>query len=240
MPEIDSKEWESIEAGAILKKAAETFKGRVVFASSLGKEDQAISALIHQLGLEIPTITLDTGRLFQETYELIEETEKRYSTRIKILLPDQESLRPLIEEHGINLYRKSVELRKACCKARKVIPLRRELANHDAWICGIRRAQSDARGDLAEIAWDDNFGIWKISPLVSWDDQKLDQFINDNNVPVSPLHAKGFPSIGCASCTRAIKEGEHIRAGRWWWEDEAKKECGLHFSGGKLVRNPSH
>jgi len=236
MREIDREEWLGLSAGESLEKAASAFKGRVLFASSLGKEDQAITALIAKLGLDIPTITIDTGRLFPETYDLIEATEGRYSLRMKILLPDQAELSPLVARHGVNLFRKSVELRKACCNARKVIPLRRELANCDAWICGLRRAQSEHRDSLDAISWDAHFGLWKISPLAAWSDKELDDFMETQGVPASPLHAKGFPSVGCACCTRAVKPGEHIRAGRWWWEDEGKKECGLHLSGGKLVR----
>ena len=233
---VDPAAWESLNAERILEKAFETFDGRLVFASSMGKEDQVLTDLIAKSGLKIDIITLDTGRLFPETYDLIEETNLKYGLKIRAVFPDGAAVQGMIDRDGVNLFRKDIEHRKLCCRIRKIEPLKKALAGYGAWLCGLRREQSENRSSLPKIVKDETFGLWKISPLADWSDEELDAYVEANGVPVSPLHSKGFPSIGCAPCTRAVAPGEHPRAGRWWWEADCKRECGLHFSNGKLVR----
>lgn len=224
--------WQDELAGAapeaILRWAARTFPGRVTFATSLGIEDQALTAMLAESSAEIPVFTLDTGRLFEESYQLIERTEDRYSLPIQIMFPQREAVEAMVAEHGVNLFRKSVELRKHCCGVRKIEPLRRALAGHEAWITGLRREQSVTRGDLQAVEWDAGNGLVKINPLIDWTEQQVWDYVRAHDVPYNPLHDQGFPSIGCACCTRAIQPGEDVRAGRWWWEQPEHKECGLH------------
>lgn len=230
-PEI-LQDWQRELAGrsaeAVLEWAAVRFPGRVRFATSLGAEDQVLTHMIARAGLPISIFTLDTGRLFEETYELIDRTREHYGVEIEICFPEAESVRRLVHEHGVNLFRKSVELRKACCGVRKIEPLRRALEGQGAWVVGLRREQSVTRTDMHAVEWDAVNGLVKFSPLIDWTEQQVWDFIRANNVPYNPLHDRGLPSIGCASCTRAIQPGEDIRAGRWWWEQPEHKECGLH------------
>ena len=219
---------EQAQPEEILRWAAQTFPGKVALASSLGLEDQVITHLIASLRLPIDIFTLDTGRLFQETYDLIERTQERYGRSIRILFPNTKDVEQMLESHGPNLFRKSVELRRLCCHVRKVAPLKRALSELDAWICGLRREQSVTRDSLGVVQWDSANNLAKISPLARWTEQQTWNFIRANKVPYNVLHDKGFPSIGCACCTRAIAPGEDIRAGRWWWENPEHKECGLH------------
>jgi phosphoadenosine phosphosulfate reductase len=201
-----------------------------VFATSLGQEDQVITAMIAKTGLDIPIFTLDTGRLFAETYELIAATEERFGLKIQIAFPDATEVERMVSEEGINLFLKSVDLRKRCCAVRKIQPLKRMLAASDGWICGLRRDQSPTRTDMHAVEWDDGNGIPKFNPLIDWSLKEVQEYLRDHDVPYSPLHDRGFVSIGCACCTRAIEPGEDIRAGRWWWEAPEHKECGLHFN----------
>lgn len=212
----------------LLAWVAEAFPGKVAFATSLGLEDQVLTAMIAQHAPSIPIFTLDTGRLFQETYELIERTEWKYRLKIRIMFPEREEVEQMVREHGINCFRDSVELRKLCCGVRKIHPLRRALSENNAWITGLRREQSVTRTEVGALEWDAGNGLYKLNPLIDWSEQQAWDYIRENKVPYSPLHDKGFPSIGCASCTRAIEPGEDIRAGRWWWESPEHKECGLH------------
>ena len=212
----------------ILRFAYKEFKDRLVFATSLGEEDQVLTDMISKVHSEIPIFTLDTGRLFQETYELIEKTQKRYPMDFHIYYPDTEAVEDMVQNHGINLFYESVANRKLCCGIRKVEPLKRALKDVDAWICGLRRAQSITRSSLEVFEWDEGNDKIKISPLANWSLEQVHTYIKSNNLDVNPLHKQGFISIGCASCTRAVKEGEDIRAGRWWWETPEQKECGLH------------
>jgi phosphoadenosine phosphosulfate reductase len=223
---------------AMLAWAAETFGPRVAFATSLGAEDQVLTEMIGRRQFAIPLFTLDTGRLFQETYELLQQTEARYGVRIRIMFPEAAAVERMVTEHGINLFRESVELRRKCCGIRKIEPLRRAFAGLDAWVCGLRRDQSVTRTDLQPVEWDAANGLVKISPLHDWTNDQVWAYLKQHDVPYNPLHDKGFLSIGCACCTRAVKPGEDIRAGRWWWETPDKKECGLHFKDGKVVRGP--
>lgn len=215
-------------AETLLKSAAEEFAGKVVFATSLSAEDQVITDIIARNGLEIPIITLDTGRLFEETYALLEETEKFFGVRIRVFSPDAEELETMVREHGINLFRRSVELRRLCCRVRKISPLRRALRGNELWICGQRRGQSVTRTDIEEIEDDPANGLLKMNPLAAWSEERVFGYIANRNLPYNRLHDVGFPSIGCACCTRAVRRTEDIRAGRWWWEPAEKRECGLH------------
>ena len=200
----------------------------VAFASSLGAEDQVITHLLRTEFPQVQIFTIDTGRLPSETHELLQRTAEAYGLRYEILYPDQQELEPLVAEHGVDLFTKSVDLRKACCHARKVVPLKRKLATLKAWICGLRRAQAVTRAEVQAIEWDAANGLIKVNPLVDWSEGDVWAYIKKNNVPYNALHDQGYPSIGCAPCTRAIKPGEDIRAGRWWWELPEHKECGLH------------
>lgn len=212
----------------IIKFVHKEFGGRVTFASSLGEEDQVITDIIAGIAPEMEIFTLDTGRLFQETYELLAKTQKRYPMPFTVYYPDTEAAEDMVRNHGINLFYESVANRKLCCGVRKVEPLKRALKKFDAWICGLRRGQTITRGDVETFEWDEANQKIKINPLAHWGLEELRKYISTHKVDVNPLHAKGFISIGCASCTRAVKPGEDIRAGRWWWENPEHKECGLH------------
>jgi phosphoadenosine phosphosulfate reductase len=202
--------------------------GRIVFTTSFGLEDQAITHAIADTGARIEILTLDTGRLFPETYELWSETEKRYGRRIPAVAPERPAVEAFVTERGINGFRNSVEARQACCAIRKVEPLGRALSGASAWITGLRAEQSRSRGGTPLVEVDRARGLMKINPLADWRREDLDAYIAINEIPYNPLHDRGFPSIGCAPCTRAVRIGEPERAGRWWWEQDARKECGLH------------
>ena len=211
--------------------------GRIVFTTSFGIEDQAIAHLIFTLGLDIDVVTLDTGRLFPSTYQLWAETEERYAVRIRSYHPEQAALSAFVHDAGINGFYLSIEARKGCCTVRKVEPLGRALDGAAAWVTGLRADQSGDRGDVELAVRDDARGLWKIAPLFDWTREEVARFCADHGVPINPLHAQGFVSIGCEPCTRAIRPGEPERAGRWWWEGEAARECGLHVGpDGRLVR----
>ena len=201
--------------------------GKVVFTTSFGPEDQAILHILQNLSLDIDVVTLDTGRLFPETYALWAETERRYGRRIRAVYPQHENVEALIERHGINGFYDAPAARQACCHARKVEPLSRALAGASGWIVGLRADQSDHRQETKLVSVDER-GLLKFSPLFDWSRQAVQAFVEDNAIPLNPLHEKGFVSIGCAPCTRAIGPGEPERAGRWWWEQDSQKECGLH------------
>ena len=215
-------------AETLLKFAAKEFAGRCVFATSLSAEDQVITHVIAREKLDIPLVTLDTGRLFQETYELLEETEKFFGLRIRVFSPDTAELEAMVREHGVNLFRGSVEARRLCCRVRKLGPLARALRGNALWICGLRRSQSVTRADVAEIEDDPANGLLKMNPLAAWDEESVRGYVALHGLPYNRLHDVGFPSIGCACCTRAVKWTEDVRAGRWWWEAPEKRECGLH------------
>jgi len=199
-----------------------------VFSTSLGYEDQVITHMIFSNNLNIPIFTLDTGRLFPETYTVLNETLKKYKKKIDVFYPNTNDVEKLLSEKGPFSFYASTSDRKECCYVRKVEPLKRALKGKTIWITGIRAEQSENRTDMKQIEWDDNNQLLKIHPLLHWTMQEVKNYINENQVPYNPLHDKGFVSIGCQPCTRAIKEGEDFRAGRWWWEDVSKKECGLH------------
>lgn len=202
--------------------------GRVTFSTSLGIEDQAVLNAIAQSGAAIDVFTLDTGRHFPETLETLEASENRYGLNIRVMYPDAQELEELVARDGIFGFRLAVENRKACCDIRKVRPLKRALAGAAGWLTGLRREQSLGRAHVPFAAWDAEHALVKLNPLADWSLEQLETYVDANNVPINSLHARGFPSIGCQPCTRAIKPGEDIRAGRWWWENEDGKECGLH------------
>jgi phosphoadenosine phosphosulfate reductase len=202
--------------------------GRIVFTTSFGIEDQAIGHAIFTQGLAVDVVTLDTGRLFPQTYDVWAETERRYGVTIRALYPEHRSLETLIAGQGIDGFRNSVAARQACCGVRKVEPLRRALAGAAAWITGLRADQSHARAQTHFLAIDAIHRVVKVSPLADWARERVVDYVKAENIPYNVLHDQGFLSIGCAPCTRAVAPGEPERAGRWWWEQEDKKECGLH------------
>ena len=211
-----------------IQHIAGAIEGRIAFSTSLGLEDQAILHAIAETGAPVDVFTLDTGRHFPETLETIEASERRLGVRIRVVAPDRDDVEALVARDGINGFRQSVDTRKGCCEVRKVRPLRRALVGVSAWITGLRRGQSAGRQEVPFAAWDDAFGLLKLNPLADWSLDQLEAYIAANGVPVNPLHAMGYPSIGCQPCTRAIRPGEDIRAGRWWWESTEHNECGLH------------
>lgn len=221
---------EDLGAEDIIRLAVKEFGSRLTFASSLGEEDQVIAHMISLIAPQTAIFTLDTGRLFPETYDLLAKMEKRYCRSIQIYFPDAKAVEQMVSQKGINLFYESVENRKLCCSIRKVEPLKRALKNVDAWMCGLRREQSVTRSDIQMFELDAVNEKIKINPLVNWTLQQVRDFIKVNQIDVNPLHANGFVSIGCAPCTRAIQPGEDIRAGRWWWELAGQKECGLHHN----------
>jgi len=206
---------------------ADLFPGKVTFSTSLGQEDQVITQLIAEARLPISIFSLDTGRLFPETLDLLSRTEAKYKQNIKVYYPNTESVEKLVSEIGINGFYESVDHRKSCCFVRKVEPLRRALSGNDVWVTGLRADQSANRSGMKLIEWDEGNQILKFNPLLDWNFDEMMAHIDLKKIPYNPLHDKGFVSIGCAPCTRAIAGGEDARAGRWWWED-SKKECGLH------------
>ena len=211
--------------------------GRIVFTTSFGIEDQAIAHLIFTGKLDIEVATLDTGRLFPETYELWAETEERYGVRIRSFHPDAAKLSAFVADAGINGFRHSQAARRDCCFVRKVEPLGRALAGAGAWVTGLRADQSDEREGVALAGWDAERQLVKVNPLFDWTREQVAAFCAAESVPVNALHARGFLSIGCQPCTRAVRPGESERAGRWWWETEGQSECGLHLGAdGRLVR----
>jgi phosphoadenosine phosphosulfate reductase len=220
-----------------LQSLREAVPGRIVFTTSFGLEDQAIAHLIFANKLEIDVATLDTGRLFPSTYALWAETEAKYGVRIRSYHPDPGELSALIADSGANGFYHSKEARIACCTVRKVEPLNRALAGKAAWVTGLRADQSGQRSDIELAVWDTAHGVIKASPLFDWTREQVTLFTTSEGVPINPLHAQGFLSIGCEPCTRAVQPGEDERAGRWWWENDEAKECGLHVDdSGKLVR----
>lgn len=212
----------------VLERVSAAFGSKIRFASSMGAEDQVITHLIARAGLPIEIFTLDTGRMFSETYELIEKTEARYGIKIRMMFPDATQVENMVNQKGINLFYKSIENRKLCCNIRKIQPLQRALQGAEAWIAGLRREQSPTRTDLNIAVWDQGNSLIKINPLLEWSEKQVWDFIKENKIPYNALHDKGYPSIGCQPCTRAVMPGEDVRSGRWWWENPDTKECGLH------------
>jgi phosphoadenosine phosphosulfate reductase len=211
--------------------------GRLVFTTSFGIEDQAIGHAIFSQELAIEVITLDTGRLFPETHQVWADTERRYGVRITTYVPAQKQIEALVAEQGVDGFRTSVAARHACCEIRKVVPLGRALAKAKGWITGLRADQSSDRSQATAATFDARRNLAKVNPLIDWRREDVVDFVRAHDVPYNTLHDRGFLSIGCAPCTRAVEEGEPERAGRWWWEQETAKECGLHFTAeGRVIR----
>jgi phosphoadenosine phosphosulfate reductase len=210
-----------------LKLITEWFPGKVVFSSSLGQEDQVLTDAIFKNNLPVTIFTIDTGRLFNETYELLDRTNARYKKNIQVYFPEAADVEEFVVNKGINSFYESVDNRKECCHIRKVKPLNRALKGAAVWITGLRAEQSNNRHDMPMIEWSEEKMLYKFNPLIKWTYADMMDYINKFNVPYNRLHDKGFISIGCAPCTRAIEPGEDARAGRWWWET-SQKECGLH------------
>tara|TARA_B110000483_G_scaffold62937_1_gene78466 strand:- start:2877 stop:3641 length:765 start_codon:yes stop_codon:yes gene_type:complete len=209
---------------------------KLLLASSLGAEDQVLTKMMLQENSRSRIFTLDTGRQFQENYDVMQASQEKYSFAYELCFPDPTEVQNLVKVKGPNLFRKSIEDRKACCEVRKMTPLRKKLTTADCWITGLRSGQSITRGDMQAIEWDENFGLYKINPLILWSEEDVWDLIKSESIPYNKLHDQGFPSIGCAPCTRAIEPGQDIRSGRWWWEMPDQKECGLHFVDGKMLR----
>lgn len=219
----------SLSLGERLKYIADQ-KGSAVFTTSLGIEDQVITEAIAVSGLNIRIATLETGRLFDETLALIDETEERLNIRIERYQPDEAAVAGYVDAYGRNGFYESVEARQACCHIRKLVPLENALKGADIWITGLRRGQSGTRASTPYAEYDAKRALTKVNPLADWGIDDIHAYVAKHRVPVNPLHERGYPSIGCAPCTRAIKPGEPERAGRWWWETDAKRECGLHLA----------
>jgi phosphoadenosine phosphosulfate reductase len=217
-----------MDTEGILKWTSERFGSRVALATSFGAEDQVLTDLWAGIGKPARIFTLDTGRFFQETYDVMSATLKHYRLQFKVYMPNADELAPLIEADGPNLFYESIEKRKACCAVRKTKPLMRALSGLEAWVTGLRKEQSITRTETEAIEWDEAHGLYKISPLHDWTESQVWAYIRDHKIPFNALHEKGFRSIGCAPCTRAAAPGEDLRAGRWWWEMPEYRECGLH------------
>jgi phosphoadenosine phosphosulfate reductase len=232
----------ALSAGERLRLLRATLPGRIVFTTSLGLEDQVLTHLIAESGLDIVIATLDTGRLFPESHDLWAQTEARYGLRLAAFVPERASVEALVEAQGVNGFRDSVSNRTACCDIRKVAPLGHALAGASGWITGLRADQSAQRGRTNFVSHDRAHNLIKANPLLDWTREQAGAFAAQHHIPVNPLHAKGFLSIGCAPCTRAVQPGEPERAGRWWWEqinndNPDQKECGLHVSAdGSIAR----
>jgi phosphoadenosine phosphosulfate reductase len=212
-----------------LKRLVLLFPEKVTFTTSFGIEDQVISHIIFENDIQIEVATLDTGRLFRETYKVFSETIKKYQKQINVYFPDHESVEKMITNKGPFSFYYSKENRLECCRIRKVGPLNRALEGKECWISGIRADQSENRSGMEQLEYDEKRNLYKFYPLFKWSFEEVRSFIKENNVPYNILHDRGFVSIGCEPCTRAIRKGEDFRAGRWWWENRNEKECGLHI-----------
>ncbi|RMH50155.1 MAG: phosphoadenylyl-sulfate reductase [Zetaproteobacteria bacterium] len=216
---------------ALLRRAEEEFAPRITFACSFGAEDIVLLDLIRRHAPRISIFTLDTGRLFPETYALIDRCRDFFGLPIRVLFPDATEVEAMVAQQGVDGFYRSVEARKRCCAVRKLAPLRRALEGMAAWVTGVRREQSDQRAVMEAVEEDARFGLRKYNPLIDWTSEQVWAHIRTNDLPYNPLHDRFYPSIGCAPCTRAVTVGEDPRSGRWWWErDEAVAECGLHVS----------
>lgn len=212
----------------VLEYFLKEFPGKAALSSSLSYEDQVLTDMMVRIRKDARIFTLDTGRQFPETYELIDRTNMQYGISIEVFFPDFRKVQEMVREHGINLFYDSVELRHKCCEIRKIEPLKRALHGVDVWISGLRRSQSVTRAGMQMVEYDAADDVLKLNPLILWSEEQVKQYVKENGVPYNRLHEKGFPSIGCQPCTRAVAPGDDIRSGRWWWEDPDHRECGLH------------
>ncbi|MDH7603781.1 MAG: phosphoadenylyl-sulfate reductase [Melioribacter sp.] len=213
----------------VIQYFSETFGKKAAFSTSLSIEDQVITHMLSSINSKVKIFTLDTGRLPNETYSLIERTREQYNIKIHIYFPNYRSVEKMVREKGINLFYNSIEDRKRCCYVRKIEPLKRALKNIEVWITGLRREQSITRQNIELIEYDYNYKLIKVNPLFNWTEAQVWDYIKKNNIPYNSLYDKNYLSIGCAPCTRPVQPGEDIRAGRWWWENPNTKECGLHI-----------
>lgn len=211
-----------------LKFFLDEFGTKAALSSSLSYEDQTLTDMMVKIRRDARIFTLDTGRQFPESYELMDRTNMQYGIKIEVFFPDFNNVQKMVREHGINLFYDSIELRHLCCNVRKIEPLKRALEGVEVWISGLRRDQSVTRASMQMVEYDAADDVIKLNPLILWTEEQVKTYVRENGVPYNKLHEKGFPSIGCQPCTRAIKEGEDVRAGRWWWEDPDHRECGLH------------
>lgn len=225
-----SKNTEFLERnpGEVLEYFLKEFPGKAALSSSLSYEDQVLTDMMVGIRKDARIFTLDTGRQFPETYELIDRTNMQYGISIEVFFPDFRKVQEMVREHGINLFYDSVELRHKCCEIRKIEPLKRALQGVDVWISGLRHSQSVTRAGMQMVEYDTADDVLKLNPLILWSEEQVKQYVKENGVPYNRLHEKGFPSIGCQPCTRAVAPGDDIRSGRWWWEDPDHRECGLH------------
>lgn len=212
----------------VLRHFMEMYGERLALSSSLSIEDQALTDMMLKIDPHVRIFTLDTGRLFPETYQLMDKTNLHYNIKMEVFCPKTELLQCFVHEYGINPFYESIEKRHACCQVRKLEPLARAFQGLEVWVCGLRKAQSVTRADMRMVEWDERHGLLKINPLIHWTEEQVWDYIKKNHVPYNQLHDKGYPSIGCEPCTRAVKPGEDIRSGRWWWENPEHRECGLH------------
>jgi len=231
--EILNTQFKEASIDTVLRYFLQTYKGKIAQASSFGAEDQVLSDLILRNDPEGKIFTLDTGRLPEETYTVMDQTNQKYGIKIEVYFPDLLEVEVLYKTQGINGFRENVNNRKWCCHVRKIAPLQRAVRNLDVWITGLRRSQSPTRETMRLVEWDEANGLIKLNPLIEWSEEKIWSYIKSYKIPYNVLHDQGYPSIGCAPCSRAVGEGEDIRAGRWWWETPEHKECGLHLRGGK-------
>jgi len=213
----------------VLSYFANAHAGKMALSSSLGLEDQVLTDMLGKTDKNPNIFTLDTGRLFPETYSLIDTTNMRYGIKIRVFFPDYRAVEEMVSDNGVNLFYESIEKRKRCCHIRKLEPLHRAFAGLEVWICGLRREQSVTRQDMRLVEWDETNKLIKINPLINWTEQQVWDYIRKHGVPYNKLHDEGFPSIGCQPCTRAVKQGDDARSGRWWWEAPEHRECGLHI-----------
>ncbi|TLY77191.1 MAG: phosphoadenylyl-sulfate reductase [Gammaproteobacteria bacterium] len=218
------------KAAAVREQLAAAVReyGRVVYANSLGAEAMVLTDIIWSHVPEIDMFSIDTGRLHEETYELLEKLQRRYKRKLRVVYPEAQALESLVSAQGVNGFYQSLEARLACCHARKVEPFKRAITGYAAWVTGVRRQQSATRAQAQPVEWDASYGLHKVSPLFDWSEEQIWQYIRARKLPYNSLHDRQFPSIGCMPCTRAIQPGESRRAGRWWWEQPESRECGLH------------
>lgn len=222
-----NKELENKTTIDVIAYFLDNFKN-VALSSSLAAEDQVLTDILLKKDKNASIFTLDTGRLHPETYDVMDATNLKYGIKIDVFFPDNENVQKLYKTQGVNGHYESIENRKNCCNIRKIEPLKRALKDVEVWVTGLRASQSVTRTDMPLVEWDENFNVIKVNPLINWSQEDVWDYIKTNKVPYNKLHDQGFPSIGCEPCTRAIKDGEDIRAGRWWWENPEHKECGLH------------
>ena len=228
MINVDALNQQYTTTESILRYAVDTYGDGLCLASSLGAEDQVLTDMLCAISNPVHIVVLDTGRLHQETYDVMANSAQKYGIQYDVYTPDTEALEAMLRQHGPNHFYQQVAHRKQCCRIRKVDPLNRALSNYQAWITGVRRAQSMNRALMNHFEWDESHGMLKINPLAMWSQSDVWDYIKRYDVPYNVLHDRGFPSIGCEPCTRSVNEGDDPRSGRWWWEDAEKKECGLH------------